>query len=180
MNEKKKLDEAKYFYSEMIIKQLDLKIFTYNLSAFLSSARSILLYALNEASSKTNGRKWYNKWISSSKILKFFRNKRNFNIHTKPIQPKANIKLKSRETIHLSDSLLIKIKDKDGKIAKQQVTLNNFEPLTEESEISVDRKIIYKFDDWHGNEDILYLCQMYIKELEKLIKDGIKKGFITG
>ena len=49
MNEYTKLKEAQYFNSEMVKKQLNRDSFNYNLSAFLSSARSILQYALEEA-----------------------------------------------------------------------------------------------------------------------------------
>ena len=38
----------------------------------------------------------------------------------------------------------------------------------------------FKFDDWTGNEDVLTLCQIYIQELDVVIKDGVAKGFITG
>lgn len=50
MFEQEKLKEAKYFYSRMKEErgQEDRESFKYNLSAFLSVARSVLQYALKE------------------------------------------------------------------------------------------------------------------------------------
>ena len=31
-----------------------------------------------------------------------------------------------------------------------------------------------------GDEDVITLCEKYIQELEKAVKDGVSKGFITG
>ena len=180
MHEKKKLEEAKYFYSKMIEEQRHRENFTYNLSAFLSSARSVLLYALDETKTKSGGQQWYDNCISASNILGFFRDKRDINIHTEPIQPQAHYKLELSETIHLSGSISITVTDKDGNI-KQQYSSNKPEPLPKkESQTPAVMQIKYKFNGWVGSEDVLTLCQMYIQELENLIKDGVNKGFITG
>ena len=34
--------------------------------------------------------------------------------------------------------------------------------------------------DWAGPEDAMTLCQKCIDELDDLVKDGIKQGFLTG
>lgn len=57
MNEKDKLEEARWFYAEMVKRQENRKIFKYNLSAFLSSARSVMQYSLKEAKTKNGGNK---------------------------------------------------------------------------------------------------------------------------
>lgn len=179
MHEGKKLEEAKYFYFKMIEEQRHREIFTYNLSAFLSSARSVLQYALNEAKTKSGGQQWYDNCISASCILRFFKDKRDINIHTELIQPQAYYKLEFSETIHLSNSISVTVTDKDENI-KEQYCLNKPEPLLEESQAPVVMEIKYKFDNWDGSEDVLRLCQMYIQELENLIEDGVNKGLITG
>ena len=46
MYERKKFEEMKHFYYKMIDEQEHREIFEYNLSAFLSSARSILQYCI--------------------------------------------------------------------------------------------------------------------------------------
>ena len=178
MHERKKFREAEYCYSKMIEGQGHRENFTYNLSAFLSSARSVLQYALKEAVTKAGGKQWYDNRISASAVLKFFKDKRDINIHTELIQPQEHYKLKSKDTIHLSDSVLINVMDKDRNI-KQQYSSGAPEPMPKESETPAVMEIKYKFDDWVGSEDILTLCQMYVQELENAIKDGVNKGFIT-
>jgi len=179
MHERKKLGEAKYFYSQMIEKQGHRENFMHNLSAFLSSARSVLQYALNEAKIKPRGQQWYDNRMSTSPVLKFFKDKRDINIHTEPIRPLAHYKSELTDTIHISDSVSITLRDKNGNI-KQQYSSGQPEPIPKESETQAVMEIKYKFDDWVGSEEILTLCQMYIQELENVIKDGVNKGFITG
>jgi len=180
MHERKKIEEAKYFYSKMIEEQIHRENFIYNLSAFLSSARSVLQYALNEAKTKVEGQNWYDNLISTSTISKFFKGKRDINIHTEPIKTQAHYKLELKDTLHISDSVSVILRDKDGNI-KQRYSSDKPEQLQQKNpQTSEIIEIKYKFDDWAGTEDVLALCQMYIQELEILIKDGVNKGFITG
>lgn len=180
MHERKKIEEAKYFYSKMIEEQIHREKFIYNLSAFLSSARSVLQYALKEAKIKEEGQKWYDNFISNSTISKFFKCKRDINIHTVPIKTQAHYKVELKDTVHISDSVSVILRDKDGDI-KQQHSSGKPERLQYNKQQSPESiKIKYKFDDWAGTEDVLSLCQMYIQELEILIKDGVNKGVING
>ena len=98
MHERKKLEETRYFYSKMNDSLNQREEFCYNLSAFLSSARSALQYALKECSSKGK-QQWYDSQIKSSPVLTFFKDKRDINIHTEPIQPQTNHNLALTETI---------------------------------------------------------------------------------
>jgi hypothetical protein len=50
---------------------------------------------------------------------------------------------------------------------------------TKDQQATIHR-VDYKFDDWNGNEEVLELCQKYLQELERLIDDGVSKGFISG
>src|SRR5271166_4284403 len=58
MHEYEKLEEARHFLERMR-QAAEPKAFQYELSAFLSAARSALQYALKEATTKTGGQKWY-------------------------------------------------------------------------------------------------------------------------
>lgn len=179
MYERKKLMEAKYFYSKMVEEQGNRDNFTYNLSAFLSSARSVLQYALNEAKTKQGGQQWYDNIISVSPVLKFFKDKRDIDIHIEPIRPEAHLTATLTKTLHLSDSVLVTVKDKEGNI-KQQHSSDKPEPKPNKPETPAVLEVSYKFDDWGGSEEVLTLCQRYIQQLEGVIKDGIAKGFVTG
>lgn len=178
MYEKEKLEEAKYFYSRMIEEQENIRAFKYYLSAFLSSARSVLQYAEREAKKKPGGKKWYDNYISNNPILKFFKHKRDINIHVKPVQPSAHIDVEIIEPLHISESVSITVTDEKGNIKHQFRSEKPKPAITKPTMVKVMYK--YRFKDWKGNEDVLELCQKYIEELEKIVKDGIKRGFITG
>jgi len=159
----------------MIEEQLNVEYFKYNLSAFLSSARSVLQYALSEAQRKRR-QSWYDQCISNSTILTFFKDTRDINIHIEPIIPKAQHKLE--HTLSLSPSLLttLSAKDADGNIIQQSFS---DEPESKSKEPAV-QEIRYTVADWKGSEDVLTLCHKYIQELEHVVSDGIRENVIIG
>ncbi len=176
MNEIDKLLEAKYFYSQMVKEKENREGFKFNLSAFLSSSRSVLQYALKEAESKDDGKRWYDNQVTNNKVVDFLKDKRDFNIHTEPLEFKRDISLMLSETIHISDSVSMVHKDKDGNIKGQSI--GKFQPF----QSAIDNGIIsskYTFSDWQGDEDIFSICEEYLKELDKIVDDGRNKGFLT-
>lgn len=184
MNEKEKLKEAKYFYRLMSKNAQDKENFNYNLSAFATASRSILQYAIEEASSKPGGQRWYANYISNNRVLGFFKNKRDINIHVLPINSKLNAKVNNGGELILKSSLLGKVIKSNGSIndlgeLKNSIKENNQPSKSKERKPT---KIMYKyyFNDWPGTEDVMSLCKIYLKKLENLIRDGIRKGFITG
>jgi len=183
MNEKEKLEEARYFYAKMVKHQEDRKVFNHNLSAFLSAARSVMQYACKEVNpedeGKNRGRKWYDDWMESSYVLRFFRDKRNFNIHIAPINPRRHVKGHSTVVLSVSISSHIKVTDKNGKVKEERETKEEPKPK-KAPKISTKSESRYEFDDWKGPEDLITVCKMYIRELEKVVQDGISKEFITG
>ena len=178
MYEKEKLEEAKYFYSRMVEEQLKKENFRHNLSAFLSSARSVLQYSLAEAQGISGGQAWYDNFVLKHPTLKFFGDKRNINIHYRPITPAANYKVTIGDTLGLSDSVTVIVRDKNGNIKSQHSSepYSKSKPIESKTTIQVR----YEFDDWKGPEDVLTLSQKYLQELGAFIDDGVSKGFITG
>jgi hypothetical protein len=85
--EAEKIRESEYFFQRMVQEQTDFDNFMFNLSAFLSSTRSVFQYVLEEAKTKNDGKKWLESTIAGSQILKYFKEKRNANIHMEPIKP---------------------------------------------------------------------------------------------
>ncbi len=185
MNKKAKIKEAEDFLARMKEEQDNREHFVHNLSAFLSSARSVLQYALNEVNPKENpsarpgAKTWYDDLMSSSPILKFFKCKRDFNIHVGPVRPSAHFQVKLAEKAGISESFSIVHRDKDGKIISEYSS-ESPKPKPEKPETSVEEEVRYKFTDWTGDEDVITLCERYVQELEKVVKDGVSKGFITG
>lgn len=174
MHEKSKLSEAHYFYSRMGQEIDSHEEFIFNLSAFLSAARSVLQYVFEEAKNKSGGQMWYDNQISNSRILAFFKDKRDINIHQNPILPdrQTNIEV----TLHLSTSVSFTVIDENGSIVSQS---------PEETKQTVPEntsKIYYSytFGDWRGSEDILALSKKYLVALENIVNEGITKKFNSG
>src|SRR5262245_53350076 len=92
----------------------DPKAFQYELSAFLSAARSVLQYALEEAKQKPNGQRWYEAQVSGAAVLKFFKDKRDVNIHAEPVRPSRHIAVAFTEHMTISDSIRIETQREDG------------------------------------------------------------------
>jgi hypothetical protein len=183
MNEIKKLEEAKYFFTQMTDHQQNRNIFIHNLSAFLSAARSVLQYAKDEAKSKPGGQNWYDNLMKSGPELKFFKDKRDLNIHDKPVHTKANYILHAETGGYLLSfgSVSMTVYDKDGNV-KQQVQSDPDAPKVTSAQNTnpIPNEVKYYFDNWAGSEDVLVLCQKYVQELENVVNNGISNGFITG
>jgi len=179
VNEKTKIQEARFFYDLMVKEQENLTAFKFYLSAFLTAARSVMYYARDEARKKRKGLRWYDDWMSSIKVLSFFRDKRDFSIHTAPVNPRKHVHIHITEAIRISESIHIKVTDKNGNV-KEEREIKEAEKSKETPKSSFKSESRYEFDDWHGQEDVITLCGIYIHELEKAVQDGITKGFITG
>jgi len=181
MSKRTKIEEAKYFLACMKEEQDNREHFNFNLSAFLSAARSVLQYARKEAKAKKGGQQWHDNCMEKSPVLEFFRDKRDINIHDEPVHPTAHFHDTITETIYVSDSISIVHKNKDGKTISEYSS-EKPKPETkkqEKQETSIVQEVKYKFSDWPGDEDVITLCERYIQELEKVVQNGVSKGFIT-
>jgi hypothetical protein len=179
MHEKVKLKEAKYFYSMMVKEQENYENFKFNLSAFLSSTRSVMQYALREAQAKPGGQFWHDS-LMKSPVLEHFKGKRDVNIHEVPIDAQKSTLIEIMETIYLSESVHVVITDKNGNVKEDRDIPVTPPPSDRTGESSVKSSSTYNFADWPGDEDILTLCDQYLRALEIVIQDGITRGFITG
>jgi hypothetical protein len=87
MHERCKLTEARYFMQRMLAEHDDPTSFRHELSAFLGAARSVLQYARKEAKGKPEVQEWYDQAVKAEPLLAFFRDRRNENTHTRPVNP---------------------------------------------------------------------------------------------
>jgi hypothetical protein len=182
VNEKAKLDEARYFYSRMSVELNNRQPFIYNLSAFLSAARSTIQYALTENESNKSGQDWVINRVKESRILSFFKDKRDVNIHDEPLNPSTDVTVSlGTGTVLISGSLSFIHRDAKGNILSQspsQPLQSTTIPKNNEESSGITYK--HRFSDWDGKEDIMTLSKMYLDELQNMVDEGIKKGFITG
>jgi hypothetical protein len=156
----------------------DPEAFQYELSAFLSSARSVLQYALEEAKQKANGQKWYKGQVSGNAVLKFFKDKRDLNIHAEPVRPSRHISVSDTAHISISESIRIEITQEDG--TKEIREHKEAPPKPSQIESSSEVKIRYVLTDWVGSEDAIELSRQYLTALESFVKAGTSSGYISG
>jgi len=177
MYEESKLDEARYFYSRIVSETDNRQNLIFDLSAFLSAARSVLQYAFEEARNKPSGQQWYDNQMASSAVLTFFKDKRDINVHIQPIQVGQHTSIQLTDVVHISESIHIKKFDQNGKlIGEYSSEPSQPSPMSDIPPIVSHR---FTFPDWYGNEEVLELCNLYLEQLERVVADGQSKGFLT-
>jgi len=177
MHEQVKIEEALYFLRRLheLVNERDQ--FNYNLSAFLSAARSPLQYAHKEVSAKVGGIAWYNSQVAASPVVKFFKDKRDISIHASPVKPSATIAVSVTDRLFISDSFSVTIYRKDGTIET-----TSSEPTPQpQAPVEVASSVEYKyfFQDWSGTEDVLALCEIYVNAVQSIVSDGRANGFLS-
>lgn len=177
MHEQEKLKEAKHFFAKMRKAIDDPDAFHFELSAFLSSSRSILQYGSEEAKTMPRGQAWYDSHVSGNSILQYFKDKRDINIHAEPVKANQQISVTVNEHIHISESLKIEIQREDGSIEIREHNEPNSTPESKPDDSTI--MIKYTFSDWSGTEDVIELCEKYINALEAFINNGQADGFLT-
>jgi len=178
-HEKEKLAEAHYFYGRMSEELHNRSSFVFNLSAFLSSARSVLQFANKEAKLKSGGHLWFDNHMNRSPILSFFKAKRDINIHEEPVKPLLHAEEILTGTVHFSGSLSITHFDATEKVLYQSPS-EIPEPKAKKPDPPAIGTTRYRFTDWKGSEDVMTLSGIYLNELCRVVEDGIKKTFLTG
>lgn len=177
MHEQSKIDEARYFLGQLRALVNERDQFNYNLSAFLSAARSPLQYAHKEASAKLGGQVWYDAQVAARPVVKFFKDKRDISIHANPVKPSAKIAVSVTDRLFISDSVSVTIHRKDGRTETVVSQPDPLPPPPEEVASSVEYK--YFFQDWSGTEDVIALCEMYVNEVQAIVADGQTNGFLS-
>jgi hypothetical protein len=179
MHEEDKLDEARYFFSKMAISLDAPKAFRFELSAFLSAARSVLQYALYEAKAKRGGQVWYDTHVASSAEIHFFRDKRNISIHSKPVVPKTDVTISLTEVVVLSDFASIDVLVDDEALVPESAASSPL-PMAPPAQAGLPSSTYtYTFPDWTGTEDVVLLCSKYLGALQTLVQDGHARGYLT-
>jgi hypothetical protein len=176
MHEFAKLDEAAYFLSRLskVIDQPE--AFKFELSAFLSAARSALQYAYKEIEGTPSKKAWYDKLFDRCPLLGFFKDKRDMNIHRRPINPTMQVGVGITEVLHLSASLSFVLTNQEGEVIQRGTT--SPDPIPQSEPVPAAISYRYTFPDWTGNEDIITLCGDYLTEIRDVVNDGIALGHL--
>ena len=180
VNEDHKIEEAQYFLSRLSNPNLEIREFSFELSAFLTAARSVLQYALEEARLKTGGQAWYENQVKTAEAVKFFKEKRDISVHAEPVIPQRTINIYVEESIGISDFYSIEIINPDGTVvpdAPQETTAQQSPP--EITRTSSSTSVTYHFSDWPGQETVAELCAEYLQQVREITHNGRMLGFIS-
>jgi hypothetical protein len=178
MHERQKLREAEYFRAGLDQTSASGEPFIFTLSAFLAAARSVLLYARDEAVSKNGGQAWYDAKMVSP-VLSSFKTKRDINIHQAPVVPQKLVNVELTASIYASAALLVQVFDAQGH-PKEPAKVVETGPPAQPPEAPTNVSVEYRFSDWPGPEDLMALCDQYLVELRALVADGIQRQLISG
>jgi hypothetical protein len=97
--------------------------FKYNLSAFLSAARSVTLFLQKEYAATPGFEEWWaarQVELRADTRMSFFNEKRVETIHIRPLAPAAHVLVEVHEVIHMTDAILVQLMDKDGKVIEER------------------------------------------------------------
>jgi hypothetical protein len=168
---REKLYEAKYFLKCMKDKQSDRDAFKYNLSAFLSAARSVTLIMQKEFDKVVGFKDWYvdkQHHMESDNTMKLLNNKRIMTIHQQPIQPRAHVDVALHGVSNFSGSLSMVIIRADGTIERRESEPTP--PPASTAQIRTDTTVEWRWYFYElPDEDVVTVCDEHIAKLESLV-----------
>jgi hypothetical protein len=180
VNEDHKIEEAQYFLNRLSDPHLEIREFSFELSAFLTAARSALQYALEEARLKPGGQAWYESQVKAAEAVKFFKEKRDVSVHAEPVIPKKVINIKMEEHLGIGDFYSIEIINPDGTVvpdAPQETTTQQY--TSGITRASSSASVTYHFSDWPDQESVAELCAEYLQQVSEIIHNGRVLDFIS-
>jgi hypothetical protein len=114
MNEDSKIEEAEFFLAHIEKAADDERATRFYASAFLSAARSALQYVLKEVTpdsggqtkqrcgvqkkARSDGQNWYDAQVSLDPLVRFLKDRRDINIHKRPLPMRTNISIRIPDT----------------------------------------------------------------------------------
>lgn len=182
MNEHRKIAEARHFLQRLSKNTSTPTEFRFEVSAFLSSSRSALQYALDEAKTVNGGQGWFD-CHSKAPAVRYLKEKRDINIHVEPVLLQLGFMFS--ESISLSCvSVSGTLTDVNGNPSPSVTTHNNLATETAPhthtpAPTPASTSIFYRFNDWSGPEDVYTLCERYVVQIEAIVAEGRAKGFLT-
>jgi hypothetical protein len=179
MHEDDKLKEATYFLGQIRSSVQNPEVFRFNLSAFLSAARSVGQYALKEAQTKPGGQAWYDGFVTQDKLIRFFATRRDANIHDQIVQLDGQVDVYVKDAGQLGERVAVEKFDREGNLI--EVVGADRPGADPDAEWTPDFAFIphYRFAEWEGSEEIPELCDRYLGSLRSLVADGRTRGVLS-
>jgi hypothetical protein len=169
-----KMLEARYFFKRMIAKAQAPQNFHFELSAFLSAARTVVQYVYEEAKSK-KALGWYEEAVKQYPQIRFFKDKRDLNIHAEPVAMDLTIDVFMSDTISINDSMSLVLREEDGMVEQSEQKVRRPEAPIEKVPEILYRHVFSDIPD----QDVLDLSRKYLDELDQFVKAGIGRGVLA-
>ncbi len=169
-----KLDEAKYFLSQLKLNIINVSIFRYNLSAFLSAIRSVTFFLQKECNGIPGFSEWYvmeQEKMKSDPYMKFLNDKRVLEVHKGRSLLRKETRVTHHDSVSMVDSITIFLirSDGTGDIRQSGPSVHDIsrkiDPTTEH---------LWFFEDFE-EKDIIQLCEEHVSKIEKLLNDCKKE-----
>jgi hypothetical protein len=171
---REKLQEAMYFLQRMENEQADRDAFKYNLSAFLSAARSVTFYTQKEFARVPDFELWYateQEAMRRDPIMPFFLEARNRTLHQEYVPTRARIRVDVEDSVGVSDSVGV-VRRADGTLERWDAEKQQPEQAAEPppSKTSVEWKWYFQDPPSDAKEkDVMALCAGYVSVLGALV-----------
>lgn len=178
-NTRDKLLEARYFLERMKELQSERVSFRYNLSAFLSAARSVTFVMQKEFKKVPKFDEWYKnkeEEMKRDKTMKFLLEQRNIAVKEKLANPRRHTKISIICGITVTPSVSTVTKHSDGTVEIEESTTSINCPKYP-SESMEEIKDLWFFRDIPGDkhvtpdDDVITVCEEHIFKLEKLVDE---------
>jgi hypothetical protein len=174
-NTREKLLEAKYFLEHMIENQAERDAFKYNLSAFLSAARSVTLVMQNEYHNVSGFDKWYNIQQDKMKAddkMKILDTKRDVTIHQESVSPRAHVDVHITEHITFTENVFVQVIRADGTVEPKSKPTSPLPPSPPQALPETESTV-----EWHWyfheipDSDVTTVCREHIIKLESIVAE---------
>lgn len=170
-----KLEESEYFLDRTRENVNSPKYFSFNLSAFLSSGRSVTCVMQKEFR-HCNG---FNEWYGSEQgqmdpKFRFFKDMRDVTVHQRTIMPNKKVSVNIKEKIMVNESVNVRVIRNGDVISENTSIPSPSVEIPDDNEKEKEYHISWFFMEY-PNEDLLKVCQQYLGELRKLVEECIKQ-----
>jgi hypothetical protein len=143
--------------------------FKYNLSAFLSAARSVTFVMQTEFNDVSEFLEWYKEkqsQMSEDRLMRFMKEKRNIALKQETIDPRGHIDVTVKSNITITEHVVAVLTHKNSTVERIEHKQPPPPPSTSETEV----KYQWFFEDI-SDKDIITLSQEYVDKLESLVQE---------
>lgn len=164
-----KLSEARYFLQGMKDCRAERDAFRFNLTAFLSAARSVTQIMQREFGHVPGFTGWYAQKkteMNNHSVMKYLHEQRNLSYHVRPVHARADASLTLFDRVTVTDTVKVVLTGTGGEVKMDR---SDSKPQVAPSATAAV-EMAYYFEDFPAR-DVISICEEDLSELEKLVND---------